>query len=206
MSSSARFFGVCLLRPFLIYIFNFLSCFTCLSILTWTNFLGLLDSLELENNGDLENDSNAGRFVRYQFTPHFLKLKTVGATWVWKKTILFFLNYLTKSNLSLKIDVIIILGSLYSKSLMDACAIYRVEFTVGNHPISNFRMIERHYFKDKLLKSFDFEFGFCIPNSCNTCEHIYHFPNLSKSLGKRNCNIDIFILQKADIIWISDKS
>ena len=25
-------------------------------------------------------DPNAGRFVRYQFTPAFLKLKTVGAT------------------------------------------------------------------------------------------------------------------------------
>lgn len=25
-------------------------------------------------------DSNAGRYVRYQFTPQFLKLKTVGAT------------------------------------------------------------------------------------------------------------------------------
>uniref|UniRef100_A0A146LVH4 Protein unc-119 B n=1 Tax=Lygus hesperus TaxID=30085 RepID=A0A146LVH4_LYGHE len=97
---------------------------------------GLLDSLEIESSSE-ESDQNSGRFVRYQFTPQFLKLKTVGAT---------------------------------------------VEFTVGNHPISNFRMIERHYFKEKLLKSFDFEFGFCIPNSCNSCEHIYHFPKLSKAL------------------------
>lgn len=29
-------------------------------------------------------DPNAGRFVRYQFTPQFLKLKTVGATYVFK--------------------------------------------------------------------------------------------------------------------------
>ncbi|KAL1110395.1 hypothetical protein AAG570_007926 [Ranatra chinensis] len=90
-------------------------------------------------NVDLETDDDAhtGRFVRYQFTPQFLDLKTVGAS---------------------------------------------VEFTVGNRPVSNFRMIERHYFKDTLLKSFDFEFGFCIPNSRNTCEHIYHFPELSPSL------------------------
>lgn len=27
-------------------------------------------------------DASAGRFVRYQFTPAFLKLRTVGATWV----------------------------------------------------------------------------------------------------------------------------
>lgn len=86
-----------------------------------------------------ESDASTGRFVRYQFTPAFLQLRTVGAT---------------------------------------------VEFTVGNRPLSNFRMIERHYFRDHLLKSFDFDFGFCIPNSRNTCEHIYEFPQLSESLGE----------------------
>ena len=45
-------------------------------------------------------------------------------------------------------------------------------------------MIERHYFRDKLLKSFDFEFGFCIPNSKNTCEHIYEFPGLAPDESK----------------------
>ncbi|KAL7832057.1 hypothetical protein AOLI_G00296050 [Acnodon oligacanthus] len=82
-------------------------------------------------------DPNAGRFVRYQFTPAFLRLRKVGAT---------------------------------------------VEFTVGDIPINNFRMIERHYFRGQLLKSFDFEFGFCIPSSKNTCEHIYEFPPLSEDL------------------------
>lgn len=82
-------------------------------------------------------DPNAGRFVRYQFTPQFLKLKTVGAT---------------------------------------------VEFTVGAKPVNTFRMIERHFFRDKLLKTFDFEFGFCIPFSRNTCEHIYEFPALPTEL------------------------
>ncbi|CDQ63267.1 unnamed protein product [Oncorhynchus mykiss] len=57
-----------------------------------------------------------------------------------------------------------------------------VEFTVGDRPLNSFRMIERHYFRDHLLKSFDFDFGFCIPNSRNTCEHIYEFPQLSESL------------------------
>lgn len=82
-------------------------------------------------------DPNAGRFVRYQFTPQFLKLKTVGAT---------------------------------------------VEFTVGAHPVNHFRMIEKHFFRDTLLKTFDFEFGFCIPFSRNTCEHIYEFPTLPPAL------------------------
>lgn len=84
-------------------------------------------------------DANTGRFVRYQFTPQFLKLKTVGAT---------------------------------------------IEFLVGPKPINNFRMIERHFFRDRLLKTFDFQFGFCIPNSKNTCEHIYEFPTLPADLGK----------------------
>lgn len=37
---------------------------------------------ENEKTEDSEEnvDPNAGRFVRYQFTPQFLKLKTVGAT------------------------------------------------------------------------------------------------------------------------------
>ncbi|OQR71244.1 protein unc-119B-like [Tropilaelaps mercedesae] len=85
-------------------------------------------------------DTNAGRFVRYQFTPQFLRLKTIGAT---------------------------------------------VEFTVGDRPVSRFRMIERHFFRDQLLKTFDFEFGFCIPNSRNTCEHIYELPPLSAQLRQQ---------------------
>lgn len=85
-------------------------------------------------------DANTGRFVRYQFTPQFLKLKTVGAT---------------------------------------------IEFLVGSKPVNNFRMIERHFFRDRLLKTFDFQFGFCIPNSKNTCEHIYEFPTLPADLGKQ---------------------
>lgn len=59
----------------------------------------------------------------------------------------------------------------------------RVEFTVGDRPVTNFRMIERHYFRERLLKNFDFDFGFCIPSSRNTCEHIYEFPQLSEDVS-----------------------
>lgn len=62
---------------------------------------------------------------------------------------------------------------------------FRVEFVVGDKPVNKFRMIERHFFRDKLLKSFDFEFGFCIPHSRNTVEHIYEFPTLTPDEGKR---------------------
>ncbi|XP_077008304.1 protein unc-119 homolog B [Tamandua tetradactyla] len=90
---------------------------------------------EEEEGGDV--GISAERLVRYQFTPTFLRLRTVGAT---------------------------------------------VEFTAGDKPVSNFRMIERHYFRECLLKNFDFDFGFCIPSSRNTCEHIYEFPQLSEDV------------------------
>ncbi|RNA33678.1 hypothetical protein BpHYR1_035511 [Brachionus plicatilis] len=54
-----------------------------------------------------------------------------------------------------------------------------VEFTVGAKPVQNFLMIERHYFKNRLIKSFDFKFGFCLPDSRNSIEHIYEMPQLS---------------------------
>ena len=45
-------------------------------------------------------------------------------------------------------------------------------------------MVERHYFKNKLLKSFDFDFGFCMPFSRNSCEHIYEMPELTPEEGE----------------------
>lgn len=60
---------------------------------------------------------------------------------------------------------------------------YSLAFSVGAKEVPNFRMIERHYFRGKLIKSFDFAFGFCIPNSTNTWEVIYTMPPLSKKEG-----------------------
>ncbi|KAK2725644.1 protein unc-119 homolog B-A-like isoform X1 [Artemia franciscana] len=57
-----------------------------------------------------------------------------------------------------------------------------VDFQVGSKPIQKFRMIERHFFKDIHLKTFDFDFGYCMANSKNSCEHIYEFPSLSPDL------------------------
>lgn len=54
----------------------------------------------------------------------------------------------------------------------------------GDLPVKNFRMIERYYFRDTLLKSYDFDFGFCIPHSTNTWEAIYNLPNLSEEWQK----------------------
>jgi hypothetical protein len=54
---------------------------------------------------------------------------------------------------------------------------------VGELAVPNFRMIERHYFRDRLVQNYDFAFGFCIPNSTNTWEQIYEFPQLEPELS-----------------------
>lgn len=59
-----------------------------------------------------------------------------------------------------------------------------LQFSVGPEEVSNFRMIERHYFRDILIKSFDFNFGFCIPSSTNTWEAIYDLPVLDPDLSE----------------------
>eukprot|EP01006_Ploeotia_vitrea_P003827 TRINITY_DN113315_c0_g1_i1.p2 TRINITY_DN113315_c0_g1~~TRINITY_DN113315_c0_g1_i1.p2 ORF type:complete len:265 (-),score=109.44 TRINITY_DN113315_c0_g1_i1:21-764(-) len=55
-----------------------------------------------------------------------------------------------------------------------------LKFTVGDKPVSRFRMIERHYFEGRLLQSYDFEMPFCIPNTTNEWEVIYDLPELSE--------------------------
>ncbi|KAG9394879.1 GMP phosphodiesterase delta subunit [Carpediemonas membranifera] len=55
-------------------------------------------------------------------------------------------------------------------------------FSVGDMPVRDFRMIERHYFRGKLIHSFDFTFGFVIPNSTNQWEAIYPVPKVSKKV------------------------
>lgn len=72
----------------------------------------------------------------------------------------------------------------YNMKLKLYCWWLRVEFTIGDLEVKKFRMIERHYFHDRLLKSFDFEFGYLIPQTRNTMEHIYEFPELSKQDSK----------------------
>lgn len=69
-----------------------------------------------------------------------------------------------------------------------------MEFTVGNREVKSFRMIERHYFRDQLMKSFDFDFGFCIPNTRNSIEHIYDMPELESKQSNTYYSIYLSIL------------
>lgn len=56
-----------------------------------------------------------------------------------------------------------------------------INFKVGAKEVRNFRMIERHYFRDILLKSFDFTLDFCMPNSTNSWEIIYELPEIDEA-------------------------
>jgi len=55
-----------------------------------------------------------------------------------------------------------------------------LEFTVGEHPLHNFRMIERHYFRNVLVRSYDFSMPFVIPHTNNTWEVIYMMPEFTQ--------------------------
>ena len=54
-----------------------------------------------------------------------------------------------------------------------------LQFKVGANDVKNFKMIERHYFKNELIKSYEFAAPFCMPNSLNSMEAIYELPQLS---------------------------
>eukprot|EP00954_Amorphochlora_amoebiformis_P023112 1357990-Amorphochlora_amoeboformis.AAC.2 len=55
-------------------------------------------------------------------------------------------------------------------------------FKVGSKPVKNFVMVERHYFKGKLIKSWEFKLGFCMPNSTNNWEAMYDLPKMKKEI------------------------
>ncbi len=61
---------------------------------------------------------------------------------------------------------------------------FRVGFKVGDREVKSFRMIERHFFRDQLIKSFDFDFGFCPPKTTNSIEHIYDMPEIDSKQSK----------------------
>ncbi|CAI2381171.1 unnamed protein product [Moneuplotes crassus] len=53
-----------------------------------------------------------------------------------------------------------------------------LEFSVGDKEVKDLVMIEKHYFKDELLKQYEFDFKFCIPNTQNSWEIIYELPDV----------------------------
>ena len=55
----------------------------------------------------------------------------------------------------------------------------QVEFSIGDKPVPNLTMIERHYFRGKVIKSYEQKIGFCMPGTTNTLEMIYDLPELT---------------------------
>lgn len=55
-------------------------------------------------------------------------------------------------------------------------------FSVGSKPVKNFLMIERHYFRNQLIRSYEFNFPFCIPSTTNTWDSVYDVPAISEDL------------------------
>jgi len=58
----------------------------------------------------------------------------------------------------------------------------RLQFRVGDAELKDFRMIERHYFRGRLIKSYDFHFGYCMPHSTNVWDADYDVPPLENDV------------------------
>lgn len=77
-----------------------------------------------------------------------------------------------------------------------------LKFSVGDKPVKDFILVERHYFKDVLIKSFEFKFDFCMPNSINEWETLYEIPELDPELKQKM--IDFPWETKSDTFYFVD--
>lgn len=61
-----------------------------------------------------------------------------------------------------------------------------LEFKVADdQALKDFTIIERHYFEDKLIQTYEFCLPFCIPKSINSWEKIYDFPPIEPELKQK---------------------
>jgi hypothetical protein len=54
-----------------------------------------------------------------------------------------------------------------------------LEFSIGDEPVHDLLMIERHYFREQLVQSYEFTLPFVIPGTRNTWEMIYTKPEFN---------------------------
>ena len=52
------------------------------------------------------------------------------------------------------------------------------EFKIGPVEMKNMRIIQKHFFMGKLLKVYDMEFGYCMPDSVNSWECMLTLPEI----------------------------
>ena len=77
-----------------------------------------------------------------------------------------------------------------------------MRFSIGSKPIQNLKMVERHYFRGRVLRAYEFEFGFVIPGSTNEWEFVYDMPELSEE--ERQEIIDAPWEVKSDTFFFSE--
>lgn len=54
-----------------------------------------------------------------------------------------------------------------------------MNFSIGPKAINKFEVIDRHYFRGRVVREYTFKFGFVIPKSTNSWEFCYDMPDLS---------------------------
>ena len=77
-----------------------------------------------------------------------------------------------------------------------------LNFSIGDTPIKKLQMVERHYFRGEVIRSYSFTFGFVIPGSTNSWEFIYDLPELTDE--KRNEIIEAPWEVKSDSYFFAD--
>lgn len=77
-------------------------------------------------------------------------------------------------------------------------------FSVGENPVSNLRLIERHYFRNTLLRNYDFLIPFCMPNTTNTWEAIYPLPVFSAA-QKQEIIAHPYEVKSDSFIFVEDR-
>ena len=58
----------------------------------------------------------------------------------------------------------------------------KLVFKIGDLPIKDLSILDKFYFRKKLVKSFEFKFPFCVPNSTNEWDYIYEYPDLADAV------------------------
>lgn len=111
-------------------------------------------------------DTDSLRKIRYDFSVDVLRMPTLSTTYGRSATlVLLWLPLVRSCAHSTTTPPPLLAGT-------------RLVFSNGPTPLEEFRMVERHYFRDTLIKSYEFKFGFVIPNTTNTWESVYSMPPL----------------------------
>ena len=54
-----------------------------------------------------------------------------------------------------------------------------LEFSIGDKPVKGMQMIEKHFFRGKVIREYAFDFPFVMPSSTNNWDFTYALPQLA---------------------------